>query len=214
MQLDDFQKEFIELNFPYSKSQDIADAIGSKVSTVRHFAYKNGIKKSFEFNKSLMSGRLLPGAKTGEIFRFEKGHIPANKGKKITEYLKPEVVEKIKKTSFKIGHIPKNTKFDGAISTRKDRCGKYYKFIRVGLSKWVHLHIHLYRQEFGDIPDGYVVAFKDGNSMNCVIENLELITRKQLIIRNSIHQYPEEIKQTIRTLSKLKKLINGKEQNC
>jgi len=213
MQLDNFQAEFVLLNFPHEKSRDVADAIGLKVSTVRHFAYKNGLKKSEIFNNSSMSGKLTSDTVRGLNFRFKKGHIPANKGKKLHEYMNPETVEKVKKTCFKNGHLPKNTKEDGAISIRKDRAGRYYQFIRLSLSKWVHLHVHLYREKYGNIPKGYVVAFKDRNTMNCVIENLELITRKELMARNQIHHYPEEIKQTIRTLSKLKKLINGKEQN-
>ena len=52
-----------------------------------------------------------------------------------------------------------------------------------------------------------IISFKDKNPMNCVIENLEIITRKENMNRNTIHNYPTEVKQLIKLNSKLKKAI-------
>lgn len=35
----------------------------------------------------------------------------------------------------------------------------------------------LWEQEYGPVPKGYVVTYKDRNPENCVLENLELVTR-------------------------------------
>lgn len=56
-----------------------------------------------------------------------------------------------------------------------------------------------------------IVTFRDRNPQNVVIENLELISRQEGMKRNSIQNYPKEVKSTIRLLSKLKKIINEKQ---
>ena len=113
--------------------------------------------------------------------QFNKGHVPANKVKK------GFCAAGCEKTWFKKGHKPVNTKFDGAITIRHDhhnRSGRPYKWIRIAESKWLPLHQYLWIQNYGSIPEKHVVIFKDGNSMNCVIENLELITMAENARRN------------------------------
>jgi hypothetical protein len=48
-------------------------------------------------------------AESGKAYRFQDGHIPANKGKKMNN----TVYEKVKHTFFKHGHTPANTKYFG-----------------------------------------------------------------------------------------------------
>jgi hypothetical protein len=69
--------------------------------------------------------------------------------------------------------------------------------------------------EHGPIPKGAIIRFKDGNKLNFDIENLILIDPKQNMELNTIHRYPEEMQSTMKTISKLKKIIknHGKEQN-
>ena len=113
--------------------------------------------------------------KTG---RFLKGHRAWNKGLK-------GITIGGEQTQFKPGHEPHNTKYDGAISIRKDsKQDIYYKYIRVAKGKWELLHRYIWKQHNGEIPKGMLVVFKDGNQMNCSIDNLELITRKENMQRN------------------------------
>jgi hypothetical protein len=114
--------------------------------------------------------------------RIQKGNIPVNKGKKMPE----EMYEKCKATMFKKGNVPGNaTEMDGVISIRKDQTGIAYQYIRLALGKWEPLHRIKWVKEHGAIPRGTCIVFKDGDSMNCDLDNLELITRKELRLRNS-----------------------------
>jgi hypothetical protein len=140
---------------------------------------------------------------------FKKGNVSHNKGKGVS----PEVREKIKRTWFPSGHQPHNTKEDGMIVGRIDNTGKKYLYIREAKSKWELLHRHLWRKHHGQIPAGLIVAFKDGNSENCVIENLELIDRSENMRRNTIHNLPEEIRNTKLLIGSLTRKINKYEQN-
>lgn len=140
--------------------------------------------------------------------RLKKGHVPNNKGKKMSA----EQYEKAAHTMFKKGNLPVNTKFDGHTSIRIDSHGHAYKHIRVGQGKYELLHRKMWIDEHGPIPRGFVVAFKNGDTLDVIPENLMLISKKENMIRNSIHNYPEDIKSTIRTLSKLKKTIRNYEK--
>lgn len=108
---------------------------------------------------------------------FETGHVPFNKGTK--GYMKANA------TSFKRGSEPHNTKHDGAISIRQKQGEKPYKYIRVGASKWMLLHRHIWEQANGPIPSDSLVTFVDGDTMNCELSNLNLITKAENAKRNS-----------------------------
>jgi hypothetical protein len=114
--------------------------------------------------------------------RIKKGHVPMNKGKKMAEYCRPEVIRKIKKTQFKKGIIPKNTLYNGCIVIRKrqNRPGsKAYKWIRIRKGYWEQLHVHIWKKKHGQVPDGKIIVFLDGNTMNVTLKNLKCITRQQ-----------------------------------
>lgn len=136
--------------------------------------------------------------------RLKKGNIPPNKGKSMSEELR----EKVKSTWFPKGMNPHNTKADGEITIRRDTTGKLYKYIRIKKAKWELLHRYLWKQHYGEIPKEMIVSFKDRNSMNCVIENLELITRQENMKRNSVQNLPEEIKTAMRFVAGFNRKIN------
>lgn len=188
--------------FPNEPTKVLAEFFGLPYHKVVGRANRLGLKKSSEFLNSDLSGR--GNLKGGKAFRFKKGDKPWNFGTK--------GLTGANKTSFKKGNIPHNTRSDGEISIRPDKSGRNYKYIRVCLGKWELYHRYLWEQNNGKIPKGYIVAFKDGDSMNCVIENLELISREQNMARNTIHHYPNEVKSVIRKISKLKKTIKNAEE--
>jgi hypothetical protein len=115
------------------------------------------------------------------VGQFAPGITPANKGKKMPS----EVYEKLKHTMFQNGNIPHNTKYDGCIVLRKKKNNEQYYWIRVALGKWRLYHHVIWEMVYGPKPKGMIIAFRDGNSLNCRIENLELISRAENMKRNS-----------------------------
>lgn len=71
-------------------------------------------------------------------------------------------------------------------------------------------HRLVWAEHYGRIPPGCNIQFKDGNPMNCSIENLYLISRHdQLKNENSMYaRYPKEVQDTIKTLGALTRQIN------
>lgn len=116
--------------------------------------------------------------------QMKAGVTPWNKGKKLPAH----VYNAIKKSMFKKGHLPHNAIGfkDGDLSFRKDtKTGILYVYIRLTLGKWYPLHQYAWECAHGKVPKGYCISFKDGDSMNCTVENLELITRGNNMKRNS-----------------------------
>jgi len=76
------------------------------------------------------------------------------------------------------------------------------------------LHVVNWEAVHGLVPAGNIIVFKDRDTMNCDHTNLEMITLEENMRRNTIHNYPPEIKTTIRLLSKVnKKIRNAKKQD-
>ena len=113
--------------------------------------------------------------------RFQKGHLPKNKGKKRTSAQR----ERSSSTWFQNGSLPHNTLYDGAVTTRKFKDRKYY-WIRLSLNNWKPLHRYLWEKAYGKIPKGHVVRFKDGDPMNCTLDNLELMNRRKNMQRTKM----------------------------
>ncbi len=138
------------------------------------------------------------------------GHIPFNKGKRQTEYLSAEQIERCRKTCYQKGNIPANTGKDGDIKIRFNSKRKIYSvWIRLSLANWVKLHVYNFEKANGPVPKGYCVAFKDRDTLNCDLDNLELISREENMRRNTIHNLPQDLKEVLYTKAQLTRLINS-----
>lgn len=199
----DKEIEILKSMYADNLTEKIAKIINRDVKSVYRKANSLGLKKSKEFWKKEESGRFL--GLHGKEFWFKKGHKPFNTGMKQDEYMDKETIERTKATRFKKGSVPHNTKYDGYESVRGDG----YLYIR--LSKGVHVLKHrvIWQSVYGPIPEGMNIIFKDGNKLNCDIENLSMLSDSQLMERNSIQNYPKEYITAFKALSKLNKTINS-----
>lgn len=158
--------------FPDEKAETIAKDYGVHVQTIYKTAQRYNVKKSEAFLRSPESGRMQKGQCLSPRTQFKKGHIPCFKGRKLP--YKPGHL-------WKKGNKPHNAGTDGEIRWRQN---PGYYFIRIAENNWVFLHRFLYEQQHGKIPDGYNVIFKDGDRRNCVLENLDCVTHKELLELN------------------------------
>lgn len=139
---------------------------------------------------------------------LKKGH-GWNKGMKQCEYMDEDSIRRTMPTRFKKGNLPHNTREDGDLSLRADG----YIWMRTGLAKWEMLHRVIYSRHHGiELTCQDNIIFKDGNHNNFEIENLLLVSHEELMERNTIHRYPEDLKEVMRALSKLKRKIKQYEK--
>jgi hypothetical protein len=113
-------------------------------------------------------------------------------------------------TQFKAGRKPQTWKPIG--STRISKEGYLQsKVSDTGYPPrdWVGVHILAWQGAHGPIPAGYIVAFKNGKKDNTSVENLELLSRRELMLRNTIHNYPPELADVIRVNGALRRKIRS-----
>lgn len=199
---------YIKEHFATSPTADIAKHLNVSPSAISYKAHMLGLKKDESYLNSPACHRMQKGSTLGSKTRFKKGTVPPNKGKKQSEYMSPEAIERTKPTQFKKGQLPHNAKQDGVISTRRNVSGRKYKWIRISLGHWVELHRHEWEQTYGPIPKGFNIVFKDGNSLNCDIDNLQMVTNDELMYKNTIMRYPPEMRRAFRLIGKLTRKIN------
>lgn len=186
----------------------IAKELNRTNTQVYNRAHSLGLKKSEEYLKELNKelGTALAKANIGK--RFEKGHTPANKGKKQSEYMSANAIARTKNTRFKKGSVPSNVVPVGTISERRnERRGTVYLYIKEKEHHWEQLHRHVWKNHYGEIPKGHNIIFKDGNTLNCEIDNLECVSDEKNMLRNSIQRYPEELRDVMQLTGRLKKKI-------
>ncbi len=138
-------------------------------STVMSYARRFGLEKSEEFMSDPFNRSC-----------FRKGHKPWNKGKKGSI--------KANSGSFKKGQVPKNQQPVGTITVRRryNRKVPPYKWIKISEpNKWKMLHVFIWEQAHGPVPLGHMINFKDKDTMNCSLNNLMCLSRKQNALRNS-----------------------------
>jgi hypothetical protein len=188
-------------------TSSIANLLGRNINAVYGMANKLKLKKTVQYLATLNSNRIL--TENQRNCCFKKGSTPPNKGKKHADYMTPEQIEKTKKSRYKKGNVPFNVKYDGHERISVDG----YVEIRISRGVYKLKHRELWIKQNGSIPEDCIIIFKDGNKQNIVIENLQLITRAENMLRNSIQQYPAELITTLKLVSKLKKTIKKHEQH-
>ncbi|KKL72752.1 hypothetical protein LCGC14_2081760 [marine sediment metagenome] len=75
---------------------------------------------------------------------------------------------------------------------------------------WVSLHRLLWTEAHGPVPVGHYVRFKDGNKRNITLENLELVSVRENMLRNTIQRYPPELKKTMFLAARVRRKIGEK----
>ena len=147
----------------------------------------------------------------GDVKGYPKGHIPANKGKKMC----PELYAKCSRTYFQKGRLPHNTKKDLAVSYRKDNSGKYYWYIRISKAVWKPLHRIIYENVHDvKLSREDCIRFKDNDPNNIHPDNLIHVSiQENMNLNNPYLHYPAEVVSAIKLNNKIKRKINAKKQN-
>ena len=121
---------------------------------------------------------------------IKKGNVPWNKG------ISHPASGRSAQTQFKKGIKPKNWRPIGSERITKDGYLQR-KMTDTGVSRkdFVPVHHLVWLEHTGQpVPKGHALIFKDGNNRNLDISNLELLTRADLMRRNSVHTLPPEIR--------------------
>jgi len=201
--------------FPHEPTAAVAAALGRTMSAVSVHAAKLGLKKSAAYLQSPAACRMRRGDNLGAEYRFPKGHVPANKGLRRpgwspgrmseTQFRKGERSGIAARNWRPVGTVLEDTDGYLRIKVREAHPGEAYGFGNVRV--WPLMQRHVWEQAHGPIPPGHAIAFRNRDKKDTRLENLELITRAELMSRNSVHNLPQPLASTIQLLGALKRQI-------
>lgn len=180
----------------------LARRLRRPIGTVYAKAAKLGLKKSAAYLATAWSGRLTQGgAERGGSTRFQPGHTTWNKGLKGLQIGGQA-------TQFKPGSRPHTWKPIGSERTVDGYLQRKVTDTGYPPRDWQPVHVLLWTSHHGPVPAGHAVRFKDGDRTHIALDNLELISRAALMARNTLHNLPPELIETIRARSALVRRIN------
>lgn len=204
----------IRRDYPHKKTELIAKELKRPLCGVYRTASGLGIKKSAKFLASSESGRLKKLTQAGAAYRFAKGHVPANAGLHRPGWS----AGRMRETQFKKGQRSgiAAAHWMPIGSHRINADGYLDRKIRddgLPQRRWVGVHRLIWIAANGPIPPRHVVVFKPGLRTTDVekitLDILELVTREELMRRNSYHtNYPKEIGQLIQLRGAVQRQIN------
>ena len=164
----------------------------------RAFNQRFGLNKSVDNIHSLVKRKKIRSGRSG---CFEKGIRPWNTG--TVGVCKPN------SGSFQKGQTPKNFKaagyervnVEGYIEIKVDEPNPYTP----AETRYRYKHVRIWEEAYGEVPEGHVLRFKDGNKLNTDLANIELVTQNENLQLNRLgyQDCPEEFKPTIKKVAQL-----------
>jgi hypothetical protein len=186
----------------------IAEQIGRALDQCYRKAYSLGLKKSADFLSSEHAGRLT-GSNRGTGTRFQPGLTHWNKG-----------------TNFVAGGRSAETRFAKGVrqgvavalyqpigAERISKDGYLQRKVNDDLPthrRWRAVHVLVWEESHGPLPAGHAVVFRDGKKTNIALDNLELVSRAELLSRNTLHRYPKDVALLIQLRGALVRKINNR----
>jgi hypothetical protein len=198
------EDEYLRQNYPCRPTAELLAEIQRPISSIYDRVYRLGLKKSAEFKTVLAekASNRIRGA--GKSTRIQPGTIPWNKGKPHPS------TGRTAETQFKPGGLPHTWRPIGTRRVTKDGYLEE-KVTDTGYTPadYVPLH-HLVWTEAGNppVPKSHALVFRDGDKRNFAVENLELITRAELMRRNTYHRYGPEMSRVVQLRGVIARKIN------
>ncbi len=201
----------LEQLYPDAPMARMVRAFRRPVNQIYAKAAALGLHRSERYLRGMLARVSRRLQESGKAHRFPQGHVPANKGLRRPGW----APGRMRETQFKKGQFPANHDPEFYVLSALRVSSDGYLDMRVsfdqGMLGWRGLHLVLWEDAHGPLPRGHCLRFKDGDSLNVELENLELISRVENMRRNTIHRYPPELRSAIRAVGKLKRTIHAEQ---
>ena len=208
--------ELLRRNYADSLTKDIATELGVRSEMVYAMANRLGLHKTPEFHAATASMRQRELVAAGRHKGFEKGHVPANKGRKRPGWSAGNMAS----NWFEKGHKPHTTlpvgsyrvNGDGFLDVKfAETPGRY-------TMRWKPVHRVVWERAHGPIPKGHVVRFKPGRRSTVLheitLDALELLTHAQNLALNSVHNLPKDLAKIAQLRGALNRQINKRSKQA
>ena len=200
----DADRAVVVARYADEHTEAIAADLGRPVESVYTLAHRLGLLKSKRYMAE-RHGRHA--AKAGKATQFKPGLVPWNKG---TNFV---AGGRSAQTRFQPGNRPHTwvpigtlrINGDGYLDRKVTDDGR-------GPRDWVAVHRLVWIEAHGPIPDGHVVVFRPGrrtaDPAGITPDALELVTRQELMRRNSVERMPKALADLARLRGALNRKMN------
>jgi len=194
--------------YPRERTSSIARQLRRSLIAVYARAHLLGLAKSAEYLASADAYRLRRGSRVGAAYRFRKGHVPANKGLRRPGWGPGRMKETWFKKGERRGVAVRLYRPIGTERISKDGYLERKTNDRLPLqARWRAVHLLLWEATHGPIPAGHAIAFRNRDKRDVRLDNLELVSRREMMARNTIWNLPNPLAETIRLLGQLNRRI-------
>lgn len=192
--------------YPHLSARECAKHLGMREKQVQTKAKHLGLKKSREWIVERSRKAMEDPSHPARLTRIQPGSTPWNKG---AHYV---AGGRSAETRFQPGHKPHTWNPIGHERLTKEGYLQR-KVTDTGVTRrdYVAVHHLLWIERFGPIPQGHAVGFRDGDKTHIEIDNLELVSRADLMARNTVHRLPKDVALAVQMLGALRRKINEQE---
>lgn len=185
--------EILRAHYATTRMEDLLPMLpGRTVAKIWQKAAGLGLKKSRALIATMAREAMAKPDHPARLSRFVKGHPTWNAGTHFT------AGGRSAETRFKPGnrsglavelHKPIGTERINRDGYLERKISDDPQFGR----RWRAVHILLWEAKNGPLPKGHAIVFKDGDKTHIEDDNLELISRADLMRRNTVHNRGPEI---------------------
>jgi hypothetical protein len=194
-------------HFAERTAAELAQMLGVSINAVYMRTHALGLRKTREWIAENARQNMEKLEHGGRRHQFKPGTVPWNKGISFTgggrsgEYrFKPGTrIGRAADLWHPVGTLRLNA--DGYLERKVNDDRPFYR-------RWRAEHLCIWEAANGPLPPGFAVIFKDGDKMNIALDNLECISRRELMLRNTAQRYGPEVFALIQLRGALKRQIN------
>ncbi len=193
--------------FAELSAAELAAMLGVGIKIIYWRAHVLGLRKSREWIAQRASQRSLKPGHGGAKNHFKKGATPWNKG------LHYVTGGRSAETQFNPGvRRGRAVELWRPVGTLRVNSGGYLERKvnddRPFYKRWRSEHLLIWEAAHGPLGKGLAIVFRDGNKQNLCIDNLECISRYELMRRNSVQRHGPEVAALTQLRGALKRQIN------
>lgn len=202
--------ELLRRNYATSATADLATALGRPVQRVMAKANSLGLLKDPAAHAEACRKRMADPNHRGRLSQFKPGQTPLNKGKKHPPGWAPG---RMAAGQFKAGNKPHTWLPVGTLRIKDGYLERKVTDLPGSPSnRWHGLHRIVWEAANGPTPAGHVVVFKTGRHSTdlaqITIDAVELVSRAELMARNTRHNYSPEINELIHLRARITRAVN------
>jgi hypothetical protein len=195
--------------YPDTRTNLIACRMRRSIESINGKAALLGLRKSAAYLASPAACRLRRGEHPGKATQFRKGHVPANKGLRRPGYAPGRMAETQFRKGERSGVAVALYRPIGAERISKE--GYLERKINDDLPlqrRWRAVHLLIWEAAHGPVPPGHAACFRNGDKADLRLANLEIVSRRELMLRNSVHNLPKPLAEVVQLRGALIRQIN------